>query len=162
MKKIIIISVSLILVTILGVIGYNKYQEQVKIDEFNNKLEYFQNRVKEINETVPEDLITLFLQHVGTDELYKNWDTDMINHQISYFYESEGNDNIKLCVEIIKYKVSKFKEDEPIEPQIQEYIDKIMFGKKDQIDMILINTFETSVKCFQKKYEYEPNDSYLY
>lgn len=86
----------------------------------------------------------------------------MINHQISYFYESEGNDNIKLCVEIIKYKVDKFKKSEPIEPQIQEYVDKIMFGKKDQIDMILINAFETSVNNFQKKYEYEPNDSYLY
>ena len=154
MKKTIIVTTSLILLVVLGVIGYQKYQTQKEIDEVNRKTLYFQNKLSDINESTPDEFTTIFLDKVVTMDVFKDYDSDMINRQISHFYKSDAEEKIDLCVEIVVYKIGKFKKDEPVQPQIQEYIDRIMVGGKDKIDLILINTFQRAIESYQTSMEY--------
>ena len=154
MKKAIIVTLSLVLLVILGVLGYQKYQEQKEIDEVNRKTLYFQSKVREIDESTPDELTTIFLNKVVTMEIFKDYDSDMINRQISHFYKSDAEKKIDLCVEVVVYRIGKLKKDEPAQPQIQEYIDQIMVGEKDKIDLILINTFQSAIESLQTSMEY--------
>ncbi len=163
MKKTIIVTTSLILLVVLGVIGYQKYQTQKEIDEVNRKTLYFQNKLSDINESTPDEFTTIFLDKVVTMDVFKDYDSDMINRQISHFYKSDAEEKIDLCVEIVVYKIGKFKKDEPVQPQIQEYIDRIMVGGKDKIDLMLINTFQSAIESYQTSMEYmsKTESSYL-
>ena len=71
-----------------------------------------------------------------------------------FMQKSDAEKKIDLCVEVVVYRIGKLKKDEPAQPQIQEYIDQIMVGEKDKIDLILINTFQSAIESLQTSMEY--------
>ncbi len=164
MKKIAIIGIILVLLSPLVYLGIKEHQKQVEIQEFNQKAQIFQDRYNELNESQAEDLVPILMNDILTEDIFKGWSQDRINHQIAYFYKNDGEDKIKLCSDMIKYKVNKFNMDEDPQEQIQNYINNLQEGNLDRIDKLIVKSFEDAVERFQKQYEYELliNDRFLY
>ena len=162
MKKVIILTISLVLLVVLGFLGYQKYQEQKDIDEVNRKTSYFQNKVREIEEYTPEDLILTFMETVKNNEGFKNWDENMINNQIAAFYRIYGEEHMELCAEMISYQLNKCGEGKTVKVQVDEYINKLNTGKLDRVDSLILKCFNVGVESTQKQIEIESVSYYPY
>jgi hypothetical protein len=164
MKKIVIISIILALLSPVAYFGYKEHQKQVEIEEFNQKVEMFQNKLNKINESSAENLIPVFMKHVKNDEIYKKFDDDMINSQIATFYRVDGEEKIQLCVDMIIYKIKKFDNNGDVKEQIINYINNLKSGNLDKIDELIVKSFNEAVEDFQGQYEYESKikNQYLY
>ena len=130
-------------------------------ENVNKQTIIFMKKLNEIDETTPEDLTITFLDMVKTNEIFKEYDSYMINGQISSFYRLNGEKHLKLCAEMIVYQLKKCGEDKKVDIQVEEYVDKLRGGKLDKIDSLILKSFNDAVRSIQKQIEYESQSGYL-
>jgi|LakMenEpi03Aug12_release.lakeMendotaPanAssembly.Ray.scaffolds.fasta_scaffold166884_1 hypothetical protein len=135
-----------------------KYSE----DDINKQAMIFMKKLNEIDEITPEDLTLSFMETVKNNEGFKDWDENMVNRQISAFYRIDSEKHLKLCAEMIAYQLKKCGEDKKVKVQVGEYVDKLKGGKLDQIDSLILKSFEEGVESLQKQSEYESRSGLFY
>jgi hypothetical protein len=160
MKKVILISGAVLLLSSVAFFSYAKYQAHQKEEKIKRQTILLLEKGREINECTPEDLTLTFLDHCNNNEVFKQYSSDMINSQIGCFYRTDAEDKIKLCVDILFFKVKGFKQNEDVKQQIRDYIDKLKFGKKDKLDTLLVETFESACSSYSTWIEYESKTRY--
>ena len=133
-----------------------KYSE----DDTNKQVMIFMKKLNEIDEITPEDLTNSFLEKTQTMDVFKNYTSEMINSQIATFYRADSEKHIKLCAEMIAYQLKKCGEDKKVKVQVGEYVNKLKGGKLDQIDSLILKSFEEGVESLQKQSEYESSSLY--
>ena len=133
-----------------------KYSE----DDTNKQVMIFMKKLNEIDEITPEDLTNSFLEKTQTMDVFKNYTSEMINSQIAAFYRDDSEKHLKLCAEMIAYQLKKCGEDKKVKVQVGEYVNKLKGGKLDQIDSLILKSFEEGVESLQKQSEYESSSLY--
>jgi hypothetical protein len=117
-------------------------------NSLNDKTEYFEKRYEEITLTPPEKLCLMFLERCNTEDAnstFSKYTPEMINRQNSAFFRLASEEHLKLVVDILIYKEVLKNKKKSIE-DLQQYIDKINKSESDNLDRIVIKSFDFAVK----------------
>ena len=157
-KKIISIIAGTIILTLASV-GIFKYVENKNMIERREiQIAKFQSRYDEINEMTPyehnEGLLEMLKNDLETT--YKNdpyMASFMSKHTFrmieeGYFFKTAYEDNLKLTINMIRYKTKSKKNVESIE-DVKAIVDDIRYNKKDKLNCLIVKAFDTSLKNYQ-------------
>lgn len=114
----------------------------------NDKTEYFEKRYEEITFSPPERLCSSFLEKCNTKDEnspFSKYTPVMINRQFSAFYRLASEEHLKLVIDILIYK-EVIKNKEQSINDLRHYVDNINKSESDNLDRIVIKSFDFAVK----------------
>ena len=154
-KKIISIIAGTIILTLASV-GIFKYVENKNmIEKREIQIAKFQSRYDEINESTPYESNKWLMEDIKNSNLNTNDEVEvyLINHKLNMlkegtFFKMAYEDNLKLTIDMIRYKTKSKKNVESIE-DVKAIVEDIRYNKKDKLNILIVKSFDTSLKYYQ-------------
>jgi hypothetical protein len=164
-KNIIAIVAGIIIITLA--VGIFKYVEKKKeLERREIQISKFQSRYDEINDITPYENNEYLMEDIKNSNLNTNDQVEayIIKSKIDMlekgtFFKMAYEHNLNLTIDMVKYKLGSKKNIENIE-DIKSIVDDIRYNKKDKLNLLIIKTFDTSLKYYQIYVEYSTSSLY--
>lgn len=157
MRKQLIIGVCLVITLIFGGVFYYKQSIEKEKEMVVNK---FISRYDEINSTTPYEMeISIVKQYSDKNSPLSLLTPEMVNRQRLITYKSHYENNLNLCVDILKYKLYKTKIN-TIQDVMRIVISDIKKNPNDKLNSIVLKSIDKAIEYNSEYVKRLPDDEF--
>jgi len=156
-KKIIITIITGAIILTLVSVGIFKYVENKNMIERREiQISKFQSRYNEINKSTPYESNKWLMEDIKNSNLNINDEVEeyLLKSKINMlekgtFFKMAYEENLNLTIDMIRYRVGFSKKDVESIEDVKVIIDDIRCNEKDKLNILIVKSFDTSLKYYQ-------------
>ena len=157
-KTIIAIITGTIILTLASVEIFKYVENKDMIERREIQISKFQSRYNEINESTPYESNKWLMEDIKNSNSNLNIndevETYLLKSKINMlekgtFFKMAYEENLNLTIDMIRYRVGSSKKDVESIEDVKVIIDDIRCNEMDKLNILIVKSFDTSLKYYQ-------------